>query len=72
MTEERPDRSAPKRPGVPLLELKPGQCRFIVSERVSPARFCGEAAMHGGSWCEKHRRLVYVSSSSWSRTVRRG
>ena len=72
MTEERPDQSAPKRLGVPLLELKPGQCRFIVSERASPAGFCGEAATHGGSWCEKHRRLVYVSSSSWSRTAGRG
>ena len=72
MTEEHPDQSAPKRLGVPLLELKPGQCRFIVGERVSPARLCGEVAMPGGSWCEKHRRLVYISSSSWSRMAGRG
>jgi hypothetical protein len=72
MTEEHPDQSAPKRLGVPLLELKPGQCRFIVGERVSPARFCGEVAVHGGSWCEKHHRLDSISSSSWSRTAGRG
>jgi hypothetical protein len=71
MEEEHPDQRAPERLGmrlgVPLLELKPGQCRFIVSGSALPARFCGDATVRGGSWCAEHRRLVYVPSSLRSR-----
>ena len=58
-----PDGGEPKRAGVSLLELRPGQCRFIVDERASPVRFCGEPAVAGASWCAVHRRVVYVPAS---------
>ena len=63
MDEAEPDGGEPKQPGVPLLELRLGQCRFIVDERVHPARFCGEPAVRGGSWCAVHCRVVYEPSS---------
>jgi hypothetical protein len=69
MREDRPDASAPKREGIPLDKLKPRQCRFIVDEHALPVRFCGEPTVRGGSWCEEHRQLVYVSSSPRSRTA---
>ncbi len=67
MREARPEASAPKRSGVPFDKLKPWQCRFIVDEHASPVRFCGEPTVRGGSWCEEHRQLVYVSPSARSR-----
>ena len=63
MDEAGPDADEPNQPGVSLLELRLGQCRFIVDERVHPARFCGEPAVRGGSWCAVHRRVVYEPSS---------
>jgi len=65
MDEDRPDLLDPAgKPGVPLLDLKPGQCRFpLPHDGRSPARFCGEPTRHGGSWCPEHRRLVYAAPS---------
>src|SRR4051795_1777984 len=39
MDQADPRRGEPKRPGVALLDLNLGQCRFIVDERASPVRF---------------------------------
>src|SRR3954447_22284039 len=53
-----PDRVImPERPGLSIADLKPAQCRFIVAE--SPVRYCGGPTVHIGSWCKKHRHLVY-------------
>ena len=57
------DGNEPKRHGVALLDLRVGQCRFIVDERVHPVRFCGEPTVRSGSWCAVHRRVVYEPSS---------
>ena len=63
MDEADPDKGEPKRAGVALLDLRVGQCRFIVDERVHPVRFCGEPTVRSGSWCAVHRRVVYEPSS---------
>ena len=63
MDQSDPDEGEPKRPGVALLDLRVGQCRFIVDERVHPVRFCGEPTVRSGSWCAEHRRVVYEPSS---------
>ena len=68
MTEERSDASSPERAGVSLLDLTPGQCRFILREGRPPVRFCREPTASGGSWCAEHRRIVYrFSTASISR-----
>ena len=46
-------------PGVPLVDLGPRQCRFVIGDRVVPAIFCGKPTV-GGSWCMAHRQLVYT------------
>ena len=46
--------------GVLLLDLKPGQCRFILRDGKPPVRYCGAPTISGGSWCAEHRRIVYV------------
>ena len=63
MDEADPDEGEPKRAGVALLDLRVGQCRFIVDEQASPVRFCGEPAAPGASWCVAHRRVVDVPAS---------
>ena len=59
------DGNEPKRHGVGLLDLRLGQCRFIVDEQVHPVRFCGEPTVR--SWCAVHRRVVYVYEPSSKR-----
>ena len=70
MDEADPDKGEPKRAGVALLDLRVGQCRFIVDERVHPVRFCGEPTVRSGSWCAVHRRVVYGHPPSESRPSR--
>jgi hypothetical protein len=43
-----------------LLKLGTRQCRFIVSEDLCRAVCCGAPTHEGSSWCNWHRRLVYV------------
>ena len=71
MTEERSDGSSPERAGVSLLELKPGQCRFILRGGQPPVRFCGAPTASDESWCVEHRRIVYEPASLRRRPAER-
>jgi len=42
----------------PLLSTRDGHCRFIVSEH--PAICCGAQITGTGSWCDKHRAIVFI------------
>ena len=55
---------------VPFLEIKAGECRFVVEDR--PPLMCG-APVHvpGEAWCRVHRRLVYVPATSRNTELRR-
>lgn len=56
--------------GVPLLQLRPFQCRFICGDVDGPRTlFCGEATVSAvSSWCPTH--LKVVSAPEDPRTVR--
>ncbi|WP_262030477.1 GcrA family cell cycle regulator [Microvirga sp. Mcv34] len=43
-----------------LIKLGTRQCRYIVSEDLRSAVWCGGPTPEGSSWCDWHRRLVYV------------
>jgi hypothetical protein len=43
---------------VALLDHRPGQCRWIVSD-VWPVIYCGAAVVDSSSWCEQHSRRVF-------------
>jgi hypothetical protein len=58
--------------GVLLTDLKARQCRFVLRDGRSPARFCGEPTLGAGSWCLEHRRIVFVASSQKELSLRRG
>ena len=50
-------------PGVSLLELHQGQCKFPISGTMDTVyRFCG-AATDGHIYCQHHRELAYARSS---------
>lgn len=55
---------------VPFLEIRAGECRFVVEDR--PALMCG-APVHvpGEAWCRFHRSLVYVPASRRNDELRR-
>jgi len=46
-----------------LLDLRMNQCRFIISDDVRNAVYCGAPTQAGSSWCAWHRRLVYTRPS---------
>ncbi|MEM1372590.1 MAG: GcrA family cell cycle regulator [Pseudomonadota bacterium] len=43
-----------------LLDLKPGQCRAIVSADGEPLRFCCKPTIEGKSWCEHHAEVYLL------------
>jgi hypothetical protein len=43
-----------------LLKAGTRQCRFIITEDLRNAICCGASTQEGSSWCDWHRRLVYV------------
>jgi hypothetical protein len=43
---------------VPLLDLRAGDCHWIVGDRA-PWLYCGHPAGIGTSWCRWHAKLVY-------------
>ena len=43
-----------------LLKIGMRQCRYIVSDDPRRAICCGAPTPEGSSWCDWHRRLVYV------------
>jgi hypothetical protein len=47
---------------ISLFDARHGQCRFIVKDatRDEPTQVCGEPC--DGSWCKKHRALVFDRS----------
>ncbi|WP_420870161.1 GcrA family cell cycle regulator, partial [Microvirga aerophila] len=45
-----------------LLKIGARQCRYIVSDDPRHAVFCGASTREASSWCDWHRRLVYVPS----------
>ena len=47
-----------RKQAVSLMRLKRAQCRFVVSAPEQKPMFCGEAT-NGGSWCARHRSIVY-------------
>lgn len=52
----------PQTAGVPMMELRPRQCRFCINEpeKGSDAHlFCGEATEPGKSWCTWHETIVW-------------
>jgi hypothetical protein len=47
-----------------LLKIGARQCRFIVSDDPRRAVCCGAPTRENSSWCDWHRRRVYVSTQS--------
>jgi hypothetical protein len=45
---------------ITLLDLKCGQCRWIVSD-VWPVMYCGAPVLDASSWCEQHSKRVFNS-----------
>jgi hypothetical protein len=43
-----------------LLKLGTRQCRYIVSDDLHSAVCCGAPTREKSSWCDWHRKLVYV------------
>ncbi|MFC5086553.1 GcrA family cell cycle regulator [Microvirga arabica] len=43
-----------------LLRIGMRQCRYIVSDDPRHAICCGAPTPEGSSWCDWHRKLVYV------------
>lgn len=52
--------------GVPLLDLKEGDCRYPDGEGTE-ITFCGHPRAMGRSYCLPHARLTLNSDRSWSR-----
>jgi hypothetical protein len=44
---------------VALLDHRPGQCRWIISDGVWPVMYCGAPVVDSSSWCEQHFRRVF-------------
>jgi hypothetical protein len=47
---------------VPITEVGPRDCRYIVDDGIVPALCCGEFTRFGTSWCERHCEIVYTSA----------
>jgi hypothetical protein len=61
MTERAAKQEKPRHQGselVPLVELRPFECRWIEGPDGAEARCCG-AQTDGGSWCPFHREIVF-------------
>lgn len=62
--EVRPPEPPPEALMIPLLELKPNQCRMAVTER--PYLFCGRSTSNG-SWCESCAPVVFRPNTAGAR-----
>ena len=70
MTEQTTSPQPATAPPAELCEADFRGCRFIEGEAVPlrPSMFCGATPTEpGGSWCAKHRKIVWV----YRRTSRR-
>jgi GcrA cell cycle regulator len=55
---------------VPFLEIRAGECRFVVED--TPALMCGAPVyVPGEAWCRFHRRIVYVPATRRNDELRR-
>jgi hypothetical protein len=45
--------------GIPLLELREGQCRWPVDDKQPPRRFCADPTVGLTSWCEVHAQRAF-------------
>jgi hypothetical protein len=43
-----------------LIDARPRQCRFIVSDGTREAICCGAPTSETSSWCSFHRQIVYT------------
>jgi hypothetical protein len=51
--------------GVSLLDLRPAQCRYALTEE-SPYTFCGKPTAHRDEpYCAEHKALCHVGRASW-------
>src|SRR3954451_22576597 len=66
MTEDRSDEPSPERAGASLLDLRSGQCRFVLRDGQSLARFCGEPTAYGESWCARAGRAETIGPAACS------
>jgi hypothetical protein len=55
---------------VPLLDHRPGQCRWIISD-VWPAVYCGAPVVDSSSWCSQHSRRVFTADGERQRRAAR-
>jgi hypothetical protein len=46
-----------------MLKLGSRQCRYIVSDELRSAVCCGAPTREGSSWCDWHRKRVYILTS---------
>jgi hypothetical protein len=47
-----------------MLKLGSRQCRYIVSDDLRSAVCCGAPTREGSSWCDWHRKRVFVPTYS--------
>ena len=48
---------------VSFMELKARMCRFPVSGQGFDIKFCGNQTGEDRSWCDDHRKIVYIKGS---------
>jgi hypothetical protein len=52
---------------VSFMELKARMCRFPVSGQGFDTKFCGNRTGEDRSWCDDHRKIVYIKGSEAKR-----
>jgi hypothetical protein len=52
--------SASDVPGVSIIDVGSGQCRFIIDDGAFPAICCGARARCPSSWCDRHAEIVFT------------
>jgi hypothetical protein len=45
-----------------MLKLGSRQCRYIISDDLRSAVCCGAPTQEGSSWCDWHRKRVFVTT----------
>ena len=61
---------APDADPVSLLDVRHGQCRWIIDDNVCPAIMCGAPTKsEGSSWCRCHAEVAYVPARLRMRTA---
>jgi hypothetical protein len=42
----------------PIMNLKPGECRYIAGEASALAAYCASPTQDGSPWCRTHAQIV--------------